>query len=77
MKNLENISNILIDTVRFLVHIIHIKDAPKAVFVDFEYTSSEHTKKMSPAGIYLLKVINRNSRTRCEICSKITIKIPE
>ena len=30
-----------------------------------------------PAGIYLLKVNNRNSRTRCEICSKLTIKIPE
>ena len=31
----------------------------------------------SSAGIYLLKVNNRNTRTRCEICSKITIKIPE
>ena len=30
-----------------------------------------------PADIYLLKVNNRNSRTRCEICSKLTIKIPE
>ena len=30
-----------------------------------------------PAGIYLLKVNNRNTRTRCKICSKITIKIPE
>ena len=31
----------------------------------------------SPADISLLKVNNRNTRTRCEICSKITIKIPE
>ena len=31
----------------------------------------------SPAGIYLLKVNNRNTRTRCEICSKLTIKTPE
>ena len=30
-----------------------------------------------PAGIYLLKVNNRNSRTRCEICSKLTIKTPK
>ena len=30
-----------------------------------------------PAGIYLLKVNNRNNRTRWEICSKLTIKIPE
>ena len=25
-------------------------------------------------GIYLLKVNNRNTRTRCEICSELTIK---
>ena len=30
-----------------------------------------------PAGIYLLKVNNRNTRTRCEICSMLTIKTPE
>ena len=30
-----------------------------------------------PAGIYMLKVNNRNNRTRCEICSKLTIKTPE
>ena len=30
-----------------------------------------------PAGIYLLKVNNRNTRTRCEICSKLTIKTSE
>ena len=30
-----------------------------------------------PAGIYLLKVNNRNTRIRCEICPKLTIKIPE
>ena len=30
-----------------------------------------------PAGIYLLKVKYRNTRTRCEICPKLTIKTPE
>ena len=29
------------------------------------------------AGIYLLKVNNKNTRTRCEICSKLKIKTPE
>ena len=29
------------------------------------------------AGIYLLKVNNRNTRTRCEICLKLTINVPE
>ena len=28
----------------------------------------------NPAGIYLLKLNNRNTRTRCEICSKLTVK---
>ena len=26
---------------------------------------------------YMFKVNNRNNRTRCEICSKLTIKTPE
>ena len=30
-----------------------------------------------PAGNYMFKVNNRNTRTRCEIWSKLTIKIPE
>ena len=34
-------------------------------------------RKDNPVGIYLLKVNNRNTRTRCEICSKLTIKTPE
>ena len=31
----------------------------------------------NPAGNYMFKVNNRNSRTRCEICSKLTKKIAE
>ena len=31
----------------------------------------------SPAVIYLLKVNNRNTKTGCEICSKLIIKTPE
>ena len=30
-----------------------------------------------PAGNYMFKVNNRNTRTRCEICSKLTIKTSE
>ena len=30
-----------------------------------------------PAGNYIFKVNNRNTRTRCEICSELTIKTPE
>ena len=33
--------------------------------------------KENPANIYLLKVNERNTRKGGEICSKLTIKIPE
>ena len=33
--------------------------------------------RIYPVGIYLLQVNNRNTRTRCEICSKLTIRTPE
>ena len=29
------------------------------------------------AGNYMFKINNRNTRTRCKICSKLTIKTPE
>ena len=41
------------------------------VFCAVGYSSSSY-----PAGNYMFKVNNRNTRTRCEICSKLTIKIP-
>ena len=31
----------------------------------------------NPAGNYMFKADNRNTTIRCEICSKLTIKIPE
>ena len=34
-------------------------------------------KRPIPPGIYLLKVNNITTRTRCEICSKLTMKTPE
>ena len=32
---------------------------------------------MNPANNYMFKVNNKNTRSRCEICSKLTIKTPE
>ena len=31
----------------------------------------------NPTKIYLIKVNNRNTNKRCEICSKLTIKTPK
>ena len=40
--------------------------------------SKDSTAFMSyPAGNYMFKVNNRNTRTRCDICSKLKIKTPE
>ena len=36
-----------------------------------------HDGVYSPAGIHLFQLNNRNSRARCEICSKLAIKTPE
>ena len=38
-------------------------------------TQTKHNRY--PANIYFFKVNNRNTRKSCEICSKLTIKIPE
>ena len=33
--------------------------------------------KDGPVGNYMFKVKNKNTRARCEICSKLTIETPE
>ena len=45
-------------------------------FIKYEKSIHKLNNKY-PACNYPLKVNNRNTRTRCEICSKLTIKIPE
>ena len=44
---------------------------------DIGKTALTNVVRRNPVGIYLLKVNNGNTRKRCEICSKLTIKIPE
>ena len=50
---------------------LDIKQEPECANVNITDTS------YIPTGIYLLKVNNRNTRTRREICPKLTIKTPE
>ena len=65
------------------IHQICISDSPrKPVTLETNCNhsykfSSDYASALSPSSIYLLKVNNRNTRTRCEICSKLTIKTPE
>ena len=41
------------------------------------YVNMFSRRKVNTAGNCMFKVNNRNTRTRCEICSKLTIKTPE
>ena len=45
--------------------------------VSFEPWTKNGNSQPIPSGIYLFKVNKRYTRTRCEICSKLTIKTPE
>ena len=64
---------------KFLIfNILHI--AKNVKLLSFLNRNSGSTWNFSlklgpcPAGVWLLKVKNRNTRARCEICSKSTIK---
>ena len=41
------------------------------------FANGEHPVKINTTGNCMFKVINVNTRPRCEICSKLTIKTPE
>ena len=49
---------------------VHVKVGQAELFCTLNY-------HFFPAGIYPLNVNERNTRTRCEICSKLTIKTPK
>ena len=47
-------------------------------FTDLVFANSNRAfKRENPAGNYMLKVNNRSTRTRYEICSKLAIKMAE
>ena len=52
------------------------------ILATYETTSIESQSellkfRLLSIGNHMFKVNNRNTRTRCEICSKLTIKTPE
>ena len=53
-----------------------LKDICKWMLLSLKNSKLIHSS-YNPAGIYLLNVININTRTRCEICSKLTVKTAE
>ena len=58
---------------------IKLKATQKTLITFLLYISKDLVKAMKtfPADIFLLKVNDKNTRTRCKICSKLTIKTPE
>ena len=73
----EILGNMSIVIVCFPVYdVINFEINPSFIMKPFSYIIKKVRTKI-PVGIYLLKVKNRNTRTRCEICSKLTIKTPE
>ena len=56
---------------------IFISDPSDDPITGVKDSSFHELSRIDPALIYLLKVNNRNTRTKCEICSKLTIKTPE
>ena len=53
------------------------KSRPFLVYQTTSINQNQIMMSFNSAGIYLFKVNNRNTRTRCEICSKLTINTPE
>ena len=67
-NGVRNFETVLLDTLQnYLQPLFFPIDKKLDIFVS----------KIFLAAIYLLKVRNKNTRTRCEICSKLTIKISE
>ena len=58
-----------------LTEIVYILQNATAPCYNIFFVTS--CRRATQAGIYLLKNNNRNTRTRCEICSKLTIKTSE
>ena len=47
------------------------------LYIGGKSSSPKMLLRITPTGIYLFTVNNRNARTMCETCSKLTIKTPE
>ena len=60
-----------------LVDVLQWSKYAAELYHDSQKDQNQIFYRMSPAGIHLLIVNNSNTRTRCEICSKLTIRTPE
>ena len=61
----------------FVSKVLILEFSLKFMKIIYEVCRDAEKSSYLPSRIYLLKVNNKNTRTRCEICSKLTIKTPE
>ena len=54
-----------------------MRNSPRAAFKNPRLFGNWEKLETTPANVYLFKFNNRNTRKRCKICSKLTIKTPE
>ena len=56
---------------------LNLLDTSNTLKFNLSYLSHFHCSGYIPAGNYMFKANNKNTRTRCEICLKLKIKTPE
>ena len=61
-------------TKQYPMYLLILSGEIKRIKMEVEELVFDFTEDLESVGIYLLKLNNRNTITRCEICSKLTIK---
>ena len=73
----ENLNNIIVFSVTAFTLIASNKMKIEIFLIQSNIDKAGALLVYNPAGNYMFRVNNRNTRATCEICSKLTIKIPE
>ena len=59
-----------------LTGLLRVRENPYSAIFYAVHIIANGGLNLFPTGNYTFKVSNRNTKTRCEICSKLTIKTP-
>ena len=79
LPHICNISSYLIIRLQELVHCEGVFMVLYSTWCRTPWCTTQwwHLRSSNPDAYYMFKVNNRNTRTRCEICSELTIKTPK
>ena len=73
----SNHDNLYLISFNYISSFVETLGMFERVFVSCSKLCFQRFVRTNPANIYFFKVNNRNTRKRCEICSKFTIKKPQ